>query len=431
MNTQSEKLLRKAQTAPRTPGVYFFKNVRRVVLYIGKANNLRVRLRQYFQAGDDRLRKTSRMLEEATTLSWNVCASEADALITEAQLIKKYTPKFNVILRDDKQYLYVGITKGEPYPRIFLTHQPAKISKQNLGGQTRFIGPFTSGYAVKEIMRLLRRVYPYCTCRAGLKRPCLQYQLGRCLGATAKPETRPQTKRNVNAIAAILSGRRQSLACSVERSMRTASRAQEFQKAHRYKTQLDMLRDIFEHRGFLTDITPLRRPPAAWSAVEEKLRNVSRAPHFIRRVECYDISNISGKYAVGSMVVFENGIPAKSEYRKFRIKFSGDTPDDPKMMREVLARRIKHAEWPTPDLIIVDGGKTQLNAALAVLPPKQTVIALAKRNEELRTPSRTLPIPAASFGEPVLHFVQQIRDEAHRFAITYHKKLRSQSVLTK
>ena len=146
----------------------------------------------------------------------------------------------------------------------------------------------------------------------------------------------------------------------------------------------------------------------------------------IKRVEGYDISNIGGQYAVGSMVVFKNGEPNKNQYRKFKIKYSGTEPNDPKMMAEILARRVKHTEWPAPDLIIVDGGITQLNAARSVLPKSQPIIALAKKEEEIYIPEKRAPIPAEKIGKEFKLFAQHIRDEAHRFAITYHRKLRGQ-----
>ena len=415
-----KQIKEKIRSFPSSPGIYFFKDKAGKVLYVGKANNLRARVRQYFMRSGNRHPKTEALVRESARVSFKLCESEVDALIAEARFIKKYAPKYNVILRDDKNYFFVAISK-EAYSRISLTHQPDMFGSST---SKHIIGPFTDGGALKETLRLLRGAYPYCTCKPGTKRACLNYHLGRCLAPCVHPKACAQTKRNVQAIVAILEGKRNALMRALTARMKRASRAEEFQKASEFKKQIDGIQNIFSHRFFLERFREIKQAKPQWSVVEKKIQLLLKTKKTVGRVECYDISNISGTHAVGSMVVFGNGEPSKNQYRKFKIKYSGDTPDDPKMMAEVLARRIKHSEWQMPDLIIVDGGKTQLSAAQSVLPKTQLVMGLAKKQEELYTPVRPLPILAKNLGKETLFFVQRIRDEAHRFAITYHRKLR-------
>lgn len=410
-----------ARALPRSPGVYLFRDAKNRVIYVGKANILPERVKQYFTRQAGAHPKISALRKEIAHIGHQLCESEVDALITEARFIKKYNPKFNVILRDDKNYFFVGITR-EPFPRIFITHQPDS-AKQDIACD--FIGPFTDGFAVKETLKHLRNIYPYRHCRTLPKKPCLQYHLGRCLAPCVKPETKTRVRGNIKSITDILQGKKQAILKKLETQMKQAARKEHFKKAAELKKQVEGIRNIFSHSRFLERFKEIRRGAYAWESIEEKLRTFLKTKSRLSRVECYDISNISGKYAVGSMVVFENGMPAKSQYRKFKIKYSGSEPNDPKMMAEVLSRRIKHLEWPTPDLVIVDGGITQLSAAQSVLPATQLVMGLAKKQEELCVPRRLAPTHADELGKDVLHFVQNIRDEAHRFAITYHRKLRS------
>lgn len=423
MKQFSEKL----KTLPKVPGVYFFRNARGSVIYVGKAVILRNRVRQYFTKRADEHPKIAALREEVTDIAWIECASEVDALIEEARYIKKHRPKYNIILRDDKNYFFVCITAEKEYPRIFITHQPG--NQKNGITCKEVIGPFTDGTALKETLKMLRNIYPYCTSRPA-KRPCFHYHLGRCTGACAYPAARAQTRKNIRAIINILSGKRQTLLKKMERDMKAAAAHEQFTKADEIKKRIERLHAVFAHTTAIARFSEIRMPRAEqWDEVRRTLEEFLKKQHPIARVECYDISNISGKYAVGSMAVFENGVPAKSEYRKFKIKYSGSEPNDPKMIAEVLARRIRHTEWKTPDLIIVDGGATQLAAARAVLPETQSVISLAKQREEIYTPHSPLPTPAQMLGDATLFFLQSIRDEAHRFAVTYHRKVRSKEFL--
>ena len=422
-----ERIPQKLAKLPKKPGVYFFRNAQGAVIYVGKANVLKNRVRQYFTKRGDEHHKITALRNEIADIAWIECESEVDALIEEARYIKKHRPKYNVILRDDKNYFFVCITAEKEYPRIFITHQPDNQKSGVVCKQV--IGPFTDGTALKETLKMLRNIYPYCTSRPA-KRPCFHYHLGRCTGACAYPAARAQASRNIRAIVHILNGKRQTLLKKMERDMKAAARHEQFTKAEEIKRRLDRLHTIFAHTTVIARFSEIRMPRAEnWEEAKKALETFLHITQSITRVECYDISNISGKYAVGSMAVFENGMPNKSEYRKFKIKFSGTESNDPKMIAEVLSRRIRHAEWKTPDLIVVDGGATQLAAARAVLPGSQMVISLAKQREEIYTPRSPLPTPAQTLGDTTLLFLQSIRDEAHRFAVSYHRKVRDKNFM--
>lgn len=449
-----ETIARQLQRIPKAPGVYFFKNTKGEVIYVGKASILANRVRQYFARGAEQFPKTAALQKEIAHIEWTVCESAIDALIEEARCIKAYRPKFNVVFRDDKNYFFVCITAEKEYPRIIISHQPEKDRKLvALQRGMKIIGPFTDGASLKQTLRHLRRVYPYCASKPS-KKPCFEYHLKKCLGACAYLEARVQTKKNVRAIAQILQGKRQNIMKKLEKSMTRAAAEERFHDAEALKQEIIHLQKIFAHRPALERFA-LRTEPAAaeWEKIQRSLQKFLATSHPITRMEGYDISNINGKYAVGSMVVFENGVPNKNEYRKFKIKYSADEPNpvvkprsspkakkhevprfyywanDPKMMQEILERRMTHAEWNTPDLIIIDGGKGQLSAARKALPADQLVLAIAKREEEIYTPMSPHPLPSSRLGNECALFIQRVRDEAHRFAVSYHKKVRSKGFI--
>lgn len=421
-----ETIVRQLQKLPSSPGVYFFKNTEDEVIYVGKASILKNRVRQYFARTAVQASKLAALQKEIAHIEWKVCASAIDALIEEARYIKAYRPKYNVVFRDDKSYLFVCITAEKEYPRIFICHQPEKDKKLiTLQHGLKVIGPFTESAALRETLRHLRRIYPYCTVRPS-KKPCFDYHLGKCLGACAYPSARAQTKKNIQTIARILSGKRQQIIKKLEKDMKRAATEERFQDAEEIKHKIIYLQKIFAHRPALERFAlSAESSTAEWEKIQMALQKFLNTSHLIHRVEGYDISNIGGKHAVGSMVVFENGAPNKNEYRKFKIKYSGDESNDPKMMKEIFSRRMAHDEWQKPDLIIIDGGKGQLSSARAVLPADQLVFAIAKREEEIYTPSSPHPLPSSRLGNECALFIQRVRDEAHRFAVSYHRKVRS------
>jgi len=428
MNSTNKKIKERLAKLPRKPGVYFFKDKKRKIIYIGKANDLRARARQYFTREKNRHPKISALVAEIARLDWQECESGIDALIQEARLIKKHHPKFNVLMRDDKNYFFIGVSR-ENFPCIFITHQPVSFLKaKSYKLKADFIGPFTDGAALKQTLKILRRIFPYRFCRKAPKRPANIRELTRDFMPYAIPKTKAEIRRNIKITTGFLTGKKQSIIKKLERLMLKNARAENYQSAEKYKNQLENLRNISAHRSFL--MFRSRESKHDWNMIQTQIQSILMfrfpASKHIRRVEGYDISNIGGQYAVGSMVVFENGEPSKNQYRKFKIKYSREEPNDPKMMAEILARRVKHTEWPTPDLIIVDGGITQLNAARSVLPKSQPIIAIAKKEEEIYIPEKRAPIPAEKIGKEFKLFARHIRDEAHRFAITYHRKLRGQ-----
>jgi len=424
----NKKLALDLKKLPNAPGVYFFKDKKGKIIYIGKANDLRARVRQYFTRAKEQHPKITALISEIARLDWQECESGIDALIQEARLIKKYHPKFNVLMRDDKNYFFVGVSR-ENFPCLFITHQPVSFLKaKSYKLKADFIGPFTDGAALKQTLKILRRVFPFRFCRKAPKRPADIRELARDFMPYAVPKTKTEIRRNIKITTGFLTGKKQSIIKKLERLMLKNARAENYQSAEKYKNQLENLRNISAHHPFL--MFRDRDSKHDWSTIQAQIQSILmfRVPvsKHIKRVEGYDISNIGGQYAVGSMVVFIDGLPDKSQYRKFKIKYSGEISDDPRMMAEIISRRMRHAEWPAPDLIIVDGGITQLNVARSVLPKNQPVISLAKKEEEIYIPEKRAPIPAEKIGKEFKLFAQHLRDEAHRFAIAYHRKLRSQ-----
>ncbi|MDO8669038.1 MAG: UvrB/UvrC motif-containing protein, partial [Candidatus Buchananbacteria bacterium] len=334
---------------------------------IGKAVNLKNRLANYFksQLGS----RTAKLMELATKIDWQETDSEIEALILESQLIKKHHPPFNVMLRDDKQYFYVGFT-NEEFPKIFLTHQIF---------DTNFIGPFTDGLALKTALRLLRKIFPYCTCKQKHNNYCLNYHIGKCLGfCCLKNRLGTRNYRlergqkiiysnNIKAIREILSGKRTTLIKKFKKEMTDFAENEKFDKAIDLRNKIEKIEKVFENAQILRNTNLQIRANAVDDVdVIEKLKKLLKLPQLPQRIEGYDISNIQGKFATGAMIVFTNGQPDKNQYRKFKIEIA-DSPNDIAMLKEVLTRRFNHQEWPWPDLIIVDGGKAQLNATRSAI----------------------------------------------------------------
>ncbi|MBI3421042.1 MAG: UvrB/UvrC motif-containing protein [Candidatus Sungbacteria bacterium] len=438
-----------AKNASHAPGVYIFRTGRKPI-YVGKAADIRKRLSSYFRKNVSS--KTRQLIEEATALDWIVTESEIGALILEAEYIKRHLPKFNVLMRDDKNYFYVAITR-EQFPRIFLTHQlytgitrgrrsetgkkkpPVSSSRSPASS---FIGPFTSGTALKTVLGLLRRAFPYCTCTQMHKRPCLNSQIGRCLGFCCNknnvqnPNEKLQKEYGVNIknIIAILTGKKRKLLSELKRRMHDAAKKEDFELAAKLRNQMMSIENIFSHRWIARQERTHPKQILNWKKIERVIQTLLNTSSPISRVEGYDISNVSGTEATGSMVVFIDGRPVKSEYRKFKIKtVSG--PNDVAMHREVMQRRLARTDWQRPDLLLIDGGKPQLNAVRKELRPGNPDIplaALAKREEELFVDGRPMPQRLDSLPPEAKFFFQHVRDESHRFAKKYHHKLREMAL---
>ena len=401
---------------PNTPGVYAFRDGRNVI-YIGKGARLRTRVKNHFSQPSYR---DDLFMSQVKKVGYMETGSEIEALIIESQLIKKRTPKYNIVWKDDKNYFFVAITK-EDIPRVFITHQP-KDKK------TTYIGPFVEGKPLKRTLRNLRKVFPYRTSKTHTSRPCQYCSLELCPGA----EPNPTYKKDIQNLTAVLRGKRNSVLKSLEKEMKESSKAHEYERAGILRDQIEDLRGVIEHSRILSPTH--QKTPINWIEINIALKELLKTTKDIHRVEAYDISNIQGQKATGSMVVFIDGVAAKQEYRKFKIHISG-TPNDFAMMEELISRRLTHKEWKYPEFMIIDGGKGQLSSTLKAMTKEQQkqirVGAIAKRNNELFFPGAKNPILLSSLSSGIFNLVLHIRDEAHRFAITYHRKLRKVDLLSK
>lgn len=430
-------LKKEVKRLPQSPGVYCFKDEKEKIIYIGKAGNLRERVRSHFLKRNWR---DNLFINSVLKVGYLKTGSEIEALILEANLIKKYRPKYNVIWRDDKNYFFVGITK-ENFPRVFLTHQihPVKQlldgSSAKGGGFNRvkidYIGPFVDGKAIKRVLKFLRKIFPYYTARKHPKNLCPWCYLGICPGPN--PDKKNYLK-NIRNLKEVLKGKRVSLINKLRQEMKIASNNQDFEKAAKIRDQVMALDKVFSHAGFIESEKFAREK--TWSQIEKNLKKVLPSlKGKISRVEAYDVSNIQGQKATGSMVSFWEGKPDKNFYRKFKIRISGK-PNDIAMLKEVLERRFGHPEWELPELILIDGGKAQLNAALKIRDKRREtrkigVMSLAKRQNELYIEGRKRPIFLKNLPREIFNLFLQLRDEAHRFALSYHKKLRVRDLLSK
>ena len=415
-------LRRQVAALPDQPGVYLFKDAEGRLLYVGKALSLRKRVASYVRPVGLAPR-VAQMMKRAAALETRRTTSEADALLLEAQLIKERKPYYNVAFRDDKTYPMLKVTH-EAFPRLVVTR------RRKPDGAVYF-GPYTEAGLMHEAVRFLRRVFPMRTCHTFPKTPCLEYHLGQCLAPCADYITAATYRRIVDDLIAFLQGERDPLLQDLARRMRQAAHARRFEEAARLRDQIQALSSVIVAKEKSLAAGPL-----------EQLQAALKLPRLPRRIEAFDISNIFGDFAVGSMVVFTDGKPHKAHYRRFKIQ-TVQGIDDYRMMREVIRRRYsgslappplgsgRASALPLPDLILVDGGKGQLAAAceeLAALKLDLPAIGLAKRFEHIFLPGETSPVVLLPTS-PVLHLVQHIRDEAHRFAITYHRLLRHRAVV--
>ena len=414
------------------PGVYIFRDSIGKILYVGKAIDLYHRVASYFQLSHPGVMssKTQALVDEMAQVETIIVESELEALILEANLIKKYLPPFNVRFTDDKDYLYIAITK-ESFPKVLTAR------KKDLKIAKKYWGPFPSGRTVRESLKSLRKVFPWCDIASkgvSLKdTPCFYYHLGQCPGACVGLVSKKDYHRIIDRFSKFLDGKKKELVSELLKEMMQASRRMKFEEAERikktirgieYLTQTNRIKLYLENPNFLEEERQL--------ALEElkKDLNLKKLPN---RIEGYDISNIQGKEATGSMVVLTNGEIDKNQYRKFKISQpvgGSGKPNDVGMMREMVRRRFQHPEWPIPDLIVVDGGLGQVRAAqFEILNFKFEILVfgLAKRMEWLYSPAgEIVKLPRKSLS---LKLLQKLRDEAHRFAISYHRKLRNRAMI--
>ncbi len=406
---------------PDTPGVYRFQNARKQDIYIGKASSIKKRLASYLKTTDFRIQK---MIAAAKRLTFIETDSDIEALILESQLIKQRRPQFNIMLRDDKQYFFVVFT-DDKFPHVYLTHQPTG----------HYIGPFTDGTAFKATLKYLRHIFPYCTCKQKHHNFCLNYHIGKCLGFCCLEGNQPREQHrrylaNIKALQDILNGRRSTLVKELKKEMEKAGKKQDFDSAIELRTKMERLEQVFHNAQIIKHSEIIK----SYSSGLPKLLKIKKP---LIRIEGYDISNIQGTHATGSMVTFINGLPDKNFYRQFNIKTVRGA-NDTAMLREILERRLNHPEWPFPDLILIDGGKGQVSSTLAVLKSMNIsipVIGLSKNDRHighrLIIPGRKQPLPLIKLGPTDKNLLLSVDAEAHRFAISHYRHLHSKSVFSK
>ncbi|MBQ3352969.1 GIY-YIG nuclease family protein [Candidatus Saccharibacteria bacterium] len=414
----NEALKQKLSKLPVSPGVYFHKNTAGEIIYVGKAAVLKNRVRQYFQ-NSKKDTKTEALVAEIFDTDWIVVDSEMDALFLESEMIKRYMPKWNILLRDNKSVTYVRVDMKSEIPYVSFTRNP-------LDDKATYIGPFYGKSAVEKAVRILRRVFPYYD-KPYTGRKTLNTDLGLTPGIEIGKTDAKAYKRNLRKLIRYLEGDREKLLVELEKTMNKEAKAGNYELAAEARDQLFGLKElkkkiVFSDKEFL-DISNDK----ALKELQELLK-LDKPP---RRIEGYDISHQSGTDTVGSMVVFINGTAARSEYRKFKIRTS--TNDDLKSMKEILTRRLKHQEWELPDLIILDGGKTQVNAILPLVEPYNIpVIGRDKSGDHSKSARVKLVIPDVielTNNSHIARLIARIDEEAHRFAISYHTLLKRRGML--
>lgn len=419
MSSLNEKL----NSLPQKPGVYLFKDKSGVVIYVGKAKSLRKRVASYFKPNPDI--KTGILLGRLRDIDYTVTGSELDALILENELIKKYKPRYNVALRDDKAYPFLKLTVNEEWPRLFLARR-----KENDGAI--YFGRYQGGM-VRAVVRLIKKIFPIRWCKESpLKKreqPCLYYHIGSCAGPCIGSISKDDYRSLVKGVILLLKGKMDAAVEKLKGEMEKASAGQDFERAGCFRDSIKQLEKMMEGKINLAG-TPSSREAEEITKLQKALK-MNKPP---MRIECFDISNIQGANIVGSMVAFLDGAPLKNDYRRFKVRSVAGKPNDVKAIYEVVRRRYSGAlaaKMALPDLVMVDGGPAQVNFARKALAEaghsSLPVIGLAKREEDIYFPGKKEPLRLAR-RSPALQLLQRIRDEAHRFAVAFHRERRRKSV---
>lgn len=401
----------KKKKFPDTPGVYFFLGPKKKILYIGKATNLRSRVRSYFAKDlvDTRGIRIVKMVEEAVSIEHRTADSVLEALILEANLIKAHKPQFNVDEKDDKSFNYVVVTK-ENFPRVLLVRGKELLATYPKGTCLKVFGPFPHGLQLKEAMRLVRRIFPFrdtCTpaevqIAEGKKpKPCFNRQIGLCPGVCSGDIGKQEYRKIIKHIILFFEGKKKTLLRELEREMKVCAKEEKFEEAGLRRKQMFALTHI-------QDV----------SLIKEDMREPDAGRSF--RVEAYDVAHMAGGAMVGVMVAVVDGMAQRGDYRKFKIK-TVSSSNDTAALREILSRRLGHDEWPMPKMIVVDGSTAQINSAEATLHEagiRIPVVGVVK-DEKHR--------PKGIKGDREL-ITRREKDillanaEAHRYAIAYHRK---------
>ena len=452
----------KLQKLPQRPGVYFFRNTEGEIIYIGKATNLKNRVSSYFMNGPKTNRPIEAMIHEVVDIAVEQTDSVMEALILESNLIKKYQPKYNVLEKDDKSFAYFVITKEE-FPRVVILRKtdldraagkrigafdaklPARIKDMEV--DTTY-GPYLSKRQMEIVLKIVRRIFPFHALKQKSEKGCLDFQLGKCPGPHAGAISQQEYKKNIRGIRMILEGKKKGLIKALEKEMAAAAKKEEFEKAAELRNKIYALEHIRDIALISREYDNLEFPISNFESNQNnkiskietlEIQSKLKIQNSKFRIEAYDISNISGQHAVGSMVVFENGKPSKSQYRKFKIK-TIEGSNDVAMMREVLLRRFGN-DWPMPDLILLDGGQGHANmmSELVMRLGLDVLVVAVAKGQTRKNLNFQFPIsnkfPMTQFPKGLQNFlndknlVKQIMDEAHRFAITYHRKVRGKNAL--
>jgi len=407
---RSENLRAFIKGCPQTPGVYLIKNKSGKPVYIGKARSLRSRLTTHFGPAYHPDYKERMIRKEAAKIGIIQTATEAEALLLEASLIKEHRPKYNKELKDDKSYPFLKIT-DEKFPRLLV------VRGRKSDGSIYF-GPYTNAGLLREAVSLLRRLFPMRTCTPMPDKVCLMFHIGQCRGPCVGHMSEKEYAQMVKELVYFLEGKRDALVRTLSRRMKEASRDRHYELARTYRDQMRALAAVAVKQA----------PSQDEGTVLLQMQRVLKLSRYPARIEAFDISNISGKNPVGSMVVFDNGKPKRSEYRKFKIKTVAGV-NDYDMMREVVRRRYErllNEKKPLPDLVLIDGGRGHLSSAKEELDRVNLsdldLVSIAKQHEYLYKMARPNPyvLPQDS---PVLQLLRHVRDEAHRFAISFYRKL--------
>jgi excinuclease ABC subunit C len=432
-NVGFRRAAEKAKQFPQDPGVYLMKDASGLVIYVGKAKNLRSRASSYFHAAAANEIRTADWIHEIADIDCMVCASEVEALLTENRLIKDIQPRHNKDLKDDKTFPYLMITTHEDFPRVEVTRTPKDKG-------AKLYGPFTSAGQLRGALQVMQRVFKFRTCSLDIDeddprwqwfRPCLLASIQQCTAPCNRRISKEDYRRDIRRLHTFLEGGSRKLLDQMREEMREASAKLDFERAARLRDEIQLLENLDRRGEIDTHAQPevFYIDPKKGMKALKKILGMEREP---RVIEGVDIAHLGGTDTVASVVQFLDGLPFKPGYRRYKIQ-NVNGIDDFRSIHEVVSRRFKRKyeeQEAFPDLLMIDGGKGQLNAALAAFrdceltPP--TLISLAKRDEEIYLPGEKEPLrlKRESFA---LRLLQYLRDEAHRFAQHYHHILRNKS----
>ncbi len=404
---------------PSSPGVYLMKDKKGTVLYVGKAVSLNRRVRQHFERPHGP--HIPEMTRQVASIDYVEKPTALEALILEANLIKHYWPKYNVLQKDNKSFLYLAIT-DEDFPRPLLV-RGTELDDRTAKTYKVVFGPYTSPRSLKAALDLVRKAFPWSNCIPGQKRACFYHHLKLCPGVCIGVADKKAYQKTMRDLIKFFEGKKEDILKGFNKDMKKASKEKRYEDAAALRNKIYFL----EH---IQDVAILKREDRDVDRIKP---GEGMSVNLFGRIEGYDISHVSGTSQVASMVVFESGAPAKAEYRKFRIK-TVEGSNDVASMRETLMRRLKHCEWRKPDLILIDGGLPQVHAAEEVLHHLNVqipVVGIAKGRERKRNDiiCSRVSVELCNLCNQYVDLLAQVRDEAHRFAIAYHKKVRARKFL--